>query len=451
MHRQLILVTGVDPMGGHLAGWRHPSAYPDIVMNLEAMIDLARIAERGKIQALFLADVNAVRHMDRPARLEAVAPWEPPASFEPTTVMAAISQHTEHVGLSATTTTTYEQPYLLARKLSSLDHISKGRAIWDVVTGSHPGDAENFGMAFPKRADRWRRAKELIEACKGLWDSWADDAFPQDKATGQFLDSHRVRTLDHVGENFSVRGPLNLARSPQGYPVLFMGGHSEDERELAAEHADCLFLYVGSKEESIAAAREIRERMAKYGRESHELKIIPVIQVNVAATRDEALALYQELNPLVAPALGVEYLSSRVGKVLSEYPVDGPLPDLDFKGFTDIGRSVWEMATREGLTIRQTYLRLLAAEQESAPFAGTATGTAQEVADEMEDWFRSGACDGFMVIVPTLPLGLERVVDLLVPELQRRGLFHTDYTGATLREELGLAVPESPQFTQQTG
>jgi FMN-dependent oxidoreductase (nitrilotriacetate monooxygenase family) len=375
-----------------------------------------------------------------------------PTSFEPTTVMAAISQHTEHVGLFATTTTTYEQPYLLARKLSSLDHISNGRAIWNVVTGSHPADAANFGVPLPKRADVYRRAKESIEVCKGLWDSWSDDAFPQDKASGQFLDSRRVRTLDHVGENFSVRGPLNLARSPQGYPVLFTSGHSEDERELAAEHADCLFPYVGSKEESIAVARDIRGRMAKYGREPHELKIIPGFWVNVAATREEALTLDRELNPLVAPALGVEYLSSRVGKVLSEYPVDGPLPDLsaDFGGFTTIGRSVWEMATREGLTIRQTYLRLLAVE-ESPPFDGGATGTAQEVADEMEDWFRSGACDGFKVIVPTLPLGLERIVDLLVPELQRRGLFHTDYTGATLREELGLAVPKNPQFTQQTG
>jgi N-acetyl-S-(2-succino)cysteine monooxygenase len=447
MHRQLILVTGVDPMGGHLAGWRHPSAYPDPVMNLEAMTDLARIAERGKIHALFLGDINAVRHMDKPALLEAIDP----ASFEPTTVMAAISQHTEHVGLSATATTTYEQPYLLARKLSSLDHISKGRAIWNVVKGSHPDDAANFGVPVLKHADVCRRAKEFIEVCKGLWNSWSDDAFPQDKATGQFLDSRRVRTLDHDGENFSVRGPLNLARSPQGYPVLFTGGHSEDERELAAEHADCLFPYVGSKEESIAVARDIRGRMAKYGREPHELKIIPGFCVNVAATREEALALDRELNPLVAPALGVEYLSSRVGKDLSRYPIDGPLPDIpfDLSLYTSTDRSVWEMATRERLTIRQTYLRLLAVEK-SPPFDGGATGTAQEVADEMEDWFRSGACDGFKVMVPNLPLGLERVVDLLVPELQRRGIFHTDYTGATLREELGLAVPESPQFTQPT-
>jgi FMN-dependent oxidoreductase (nitrilotriacetate monooxygenase family) len=447
MDNRMILVTGVYPVGGHLAGWRHPTAYPDIVMNLDAMVDVARIAERGKFQALFLADGNAVRQMEKTSLFEASAPSDRPASFEPTTVMAAISQHTEHVGLFATATTTYEQPYLLARKFSSLDHISGGRAIWNVVTTSYPGDAVNFGGAFPEKTDRYKRAREFVEVCKGLWDSWAPDAFPQDKTTGQFLDSGRVHTLDHQGENFTVRGPLNLARSPQGYPVLFMAGQSEPGRELAAQHADCLFSVAQTKEESSEVVRDIKGRMAKYGREPHELKIIPGIRVNVAQSRDEALALYRELNALVSPALGVQYLSSMVKEDLTPYPLDGPLPDLsaEVNGITSRRKSVWEMASREGLTIRQTYQRLLAAD-DTPPF----TGTAAEVADELEDWFRSGACDGFTVTVPTLPLGLERVVDLLVPELQRRGIYHDDYSGATLREELGLRVPSNPHFTPQT-
>jgi alkanesulfonate monooxygenase len=446
MDNRMILATGVYPLGGHLAGWRHPSAYPDIVMNLDAMIDVARTAERGKIQALFLADGNAVRQMDKRALFEAVAPTDRPASFEPTTVMAAISQHTEHVGLFTTATTTYEHPYLLARRLASLDHISGGRAIWNVVTTSYPGDAVNFGSVYPDKADRYQRAREFVEVCKGLWDSWAPDAFPQDKATGRFLDAGKVRTLDHRGENFTVRGPLNVARSPQGYPVLFMAGQSDPGRELAAQHADCLLSVAQSKQESIEVVRDIRDRMTKYGREPHELKILPGLRVNVAETKEEALALYRELNALVSPALGVQYLSSTLKEDLTGYPIDGPLPDLstEVNGVTSIRQSVWEMASRESLTIRQTYQRLLSAD-DTPPFTGTAT----DVADEMEDWFRSGACDGFMISVPTLPLGLERVVDLLVPELQRRGIYHDDYSGATLRDELGLQVPSNPHFTPQ--
>ncbi|GAA4556903.1 LLM class flavin-dependent oxidoreductase [Pseudonocardia xishanensis] len=443
MTDSMILVTGVYPVGGHLAGWRHPTAYPDIAMNLDAMIELARLAERGRIQALFLADGNAVRQMDKPALFEAVAPSDRPASFEPTTVMAAIAQHTAHVGLFATATTTYEQPYLLARKFASLDHISGGRAIWNVVTGSYPGDAVNFGGGFPERTDRYRRAGEFLDVCKGLWDSWADDAFPQDKASGRFLDSSRVHVLDHVGENFAVRGPLNVARSPQGHPVLFMAGQSGPGRDLAAQHADCLFTVAQTKEESLAAVADIKGRVAAFGRDPAALKIIPGIRVNVAGSREQALDLYRELNALVSPALGVEYLSSQVKQDLSGYPLDGPMPDLstEVAGVTSIRQSIGEMAAREGLTVRQTYQRLLAAD-EDPPF----TGTAAEVADEMEDWFRSGACDGFMMNVPTLPLGLERVVDLLVPELQRRGLFHDDYTGGTLREELRLPVLRNAYF-----
>lgn len=443
---QMVLVTNVYPVGGHLAGWRDPNAYERIAMNLDAMLDIARLAERGKFHSLFLADGNAVRQMDRPAYFEAVSPTDRPANFEPTTLMAAISQHTDRIGLFVTATTTFEPPYLLARRLSSLDHLSKGRAIWNVVTTSYPGDSVNFGdEPFPERTPRYARAAEFVEVVKGLWDSWADDAFPQNKETGQFLDSTRVHVLGHRGEYFSVRGPLNLSRSPQGYPVLFMAGQSEPGRELAAKHAECLFASAHTMEQCRAVGDDIRARMVKYGRSPDEIKIIPGIRVNVAGSKAEALEGYRRLAEFVSPALGLEYLSAYVHADLSGYDVDEPMPDLSalpFEGVTSIRDQLCAEAGRHGWTIRETYTSLIVGKGEDEPF----TGTADEIADQMQEWFDSGACDGFMVSTPTLPIGLERFVDLVVPELQRRGVYHEDYVGGTLRDELGLREPVNPYF-----
>jgi FMN-dependent oxidoreductase (nitrilotriacetate monooxygenase family) len=332
----------------------------------------------------------------------------------------------------------------MARKLASLDHLSGGRAVWNVVTGSYPGDSVNFGNDdLPDRASRYERSMEFLEVCKGLWDSWADDAFPQDKATGKFLDSTRVHTLDDRGKFFTVKGPLNVARSPQGYPVIFMAGQSDPGREMAAKHADCLFTVAATKEESIEVYDDVKSRMAKYGREPEELKIIPAVRANVAETHEAALALNRELNALIAPDLAVQYLSSEVKEDLSKYPIDGPLPDLSAEahGVTSGRKSIYEYASARGMTIRQTAEHLLQSEPEP-PF----TGTADEVVDEMQDWFESGACDGFNVGGPTAPLGLTRFVDLAVPELQRRGLHHSEYSGGTLREQWGLKIPVNPNF-----
>jgi len=440
--RQMMLVTNVYPVGGHLAGWRDPSSFPRVAMNLDAMIEIARLAERGKFHSLFLADGNAVRQMDRPAFFEAVSPTDRPASFEPTTAMAAIAQHTEHIGLFVTATTTYEPPYLLARRLCSLDHISKGRAIWNVVTTSFPGDAVNFGdEPFPERNARYAKGVEFVEVVKALWDSWAEDAFPQDKTTGQFLDSTRVRTIDHQGEYFSVQGPLNIARSPQGHPVLFMAGQSEPGREFAAKHAECLFASANTIEQCREVAEDIRSRMPKYGRRPEDIRIIPGIRVNVAESREEALALNQRLADLVSPALGLDYLSAYLHEDLTGCDIDGPLPEPagQAQGVTSIRDQLYAQAAQEGWTIRETYTHLIAGGGDREPFTGTAT----EVADQMQEWFESGACDGFMVSTPTLPAGLERFVDLVVPELQRRGIYHEDYRGGTLRDELNLPIPAS--------
>lgn len=440
--RQMMLVTNVYPVGGHLAGWRDPSSFDRIAMNLDAMISIAKLAERGKFHSLFLADGNAVRQMDRPSFFEAVSPTDRPANFEPTTVMAALAQHTEHIGLFVTATTTYEPPYLFARRLSSLDHISSGRAIWNVVTTSFPGDAANFGdEPFPDKDDRYAKGVEFVDLVKELWDSWAEDAFPQNKETGQFLDSTRVRRVDHSGRFFSVQGPLNIARSPQGHPVLFMAGQSEPGREFAAKHAECLFASANTIEQCREVGEDIRARMVKYGRRPEDIRIIPGIRVNVAESKAEALALNKRLADLVSPALGLDYLSAYLHEDLGGYDIDGPLPQLrtQVAGVTSIRDQLYAQAAEEGWTIRDAYTHLLAGGGEKEPFTGTAT----EVADQMQEWFDSGACDGFMVSTPTLPAGLERFVDLVVPELQRRGIYHRDYTGSTLREELGLPRPVS--------
>jgi N-acetyl-S-(2-succino)cysteine monooxygenase len=444
--RQMILATNVYPVGGHLGGWRHPDSFDEVVMNFDAVKSIAQLAERGKFHCLFLADGNAVRQMEKRVLFENVAPSDRPASFEPFTLMGALSQATDHIGLFVTATTTYEQPYLLARRFASLDHLSHGRAVWNVVTGSYEGDSVNFGEdELPDRTVRYSRSIESLEVCKELWDSWADDAFPQDKATGKFLDSTRVRTIDHRGENFRVKGPLNVARSPQGWPVIFMAGQSDPGREMAAKHADAMFASARTKEQAQEVYADVKSRMAKYGRDPEHLKIIPGVGVNVAPTREEALALNRDLNRWIAPDLAVAHLSAQLHFDLSGYPVDGPLPaelEQEARGVTSIRKNLYEHATKHGLSILQA-AEYLHADRPNPPF----TGTPEEVVDELQDWFESRACDGFMIGSLTVPTSLERFVDLAVPELQRRGLYHADYAKGTLREAWGLELHTSnPHF-----
>jgi FMN-dependent oxidoreductase (nitrilotriacetate monooxygenase family) len=446
----MTLMTGLSGMGIHLGGWRHRDSYSQTCMHLENTINTAKIAERGKIDLLFLADGNAVRQMDKPALFAANSPSDRPAVFEPVTLLSAIAMHTSRIGLLATATTTYEEPYLLARKFASLDHLSKGRACWNVVTTSYPGDALNFSRAeHVARETRYERARECVDVCKGLWDSWAEDAFVQNKETGQYLDPTRVHPLNHKGKHFTVKGPLNVARMPQGYPVLFMAGQSEPGRDLAAYTADCVFAVTDTKKGGQAFYADIKGRMAKYGRHPDHLRIMPGASVYVGRTAAEADEYYDELQSLISPQVGVPYLSKLVEMDLSPFPLDGPLPDLsgETNAIASFRKSIADMAGRENLTIRQTYERVL-------PSMGHVTfkGSPKQVADEIEDWYTSKACDGFNISVPTVPRGLESFVDLVIPELQRRGLFHTDYTGKTLRENMGLPVPSNPYFSpwQQT-
>ena len=435
----MILGANAGALGGHLGGWRHPDSWPTTSMQLRNTIELAQIAERGKLDLLFLADGNGVRQLHNRALFAANSPSDRPGVFEPVTLFAALSQHTTNIGFVATATTTYEEPYTLARKFGSLDHLSGGRAGWNLVTTSNTEDALNFSHAeHVARETRYDRAREFLEVVRGLWDSWDEDAFVQDQASGRYLDPDRVQMLDHKGTHFAVRGPLNMPRPPQGHPVVFSAGQSVPGKELAAYGSDALFASCASKSDGQALFADIKGRMAKYGRAPDELRILPGVSVFVGRTASEADELFDELESLVAPALGVQYLSRIVGADLSGYPLDGPMPDVKSEavGGTSIGPSINAMAQREGLTVRQAYRRVL-------PQLGgnMIKGTATQVADMMEDWYRGQACDGFMIAAPVLPRGLRDFVDLVVPELQRRGLFRTEYAGHTLRENLRLARP----------
>ncbi|WP_232477440.1 LLM class flavin-dependent oxidoreductase [Roseomonas sp. KE0001] len=438
------LFTIPNMVGGHLVGWRHPDAWPEPVMNLAYNIETARIAERGKLDGLFLADGNAVRDMDKPALFAANYPSSRPGVFDPVVLLTALAGVTSRIGLVSTATTTFDQPYFVARRFASLDHVSGGRAGWNMVTNSFAGDALNFNHAEPVgREDRYARAEEFVGVVKGLWDSWAEDAFVQDKASGRFLDPARVHVLNHQGAHFRVQGPLNVPRTPQGRPVVFMAGQSEPGKELAAREADAMFGAGSTREQFQRDYADIKGRMAKYGRAPEELRFIPGVSVFVGRTAAEADELYEELAALITPALGVHYLSKIVTRDLSGYPVDGPLPEVaaEVIGGSSTRTLAIEMARQENLTIRQLYERMV-------PAFGSPVikGDPVQVADIMEDWYRGQACDGFMVSIPVMPRGLTDFVDLVVPELQRRGLFRRDYQGTTLREHMGLARPRNRFF-----
>ena len=438
----MILGVNAGALGGHLGGWRHRDAFPTSAMQLRNVIEVAQIAESGKMDMIFLADGNGVRGMDKPALFAANSPSDRPAVFEPVTLFSAVAQHTRHIGFVATATATYEEPFTIARKFASLDHLSGGRAAWNVVTTSYAEDALNFSHTeHVARETRYERAQESVAVVRGLWDSWGAEAFPQDKATGQYLDPAQVKLLNHKGRHFSVRGPLNIARTPQGHPVLFSAGQSEAGLELAASASDALFGSATSKAEGQAVYADVKGRMVKYGRHPDALRVLPGAGVFVAATSGEADDLYGALQALIPESLGVSYLSKIVGFDVTGYPVDGPMPQnaVGQVGGTYTSQQIQRLAAEQGLTIRQTYERVL-----PSSVGNTIKGNPIEVADVMEDWYRSKAADGFVIAIPIMPRLLRDFVSLVIPELQRRGLFRTEYSGTTLRDNLRLSVPRDP-------
>ncbi len=440
----MIIAANANAQGSHVGEWRHPDAWDRPAANIANAVRLAQIAEAGKLDLLFLADGNGVRNLDKPDLFAATSPSDRPGVLEPVTLLSALAMVTEHIGLVATTTTTYDEPFAVARRFASLDHISGGRAGWNLVTTSNPGDALNFSHeAHVPRDDRYERAGEFAGIVKGLWDSWADDAFPQDKASGRFLEPARVHPLGHRGKHFQVAGPLNAPRPPQGHPVIFSAGQSETGRELSAATADCVFAIEGTIDRAKLLYADLKGRLAKYGRAPDSLKILSGVTIFVGETEAEADALMAELDALVPDAVAVDYLSKMLGTRMGAYPLDGPMPDFagEHVGPTGIGRAILEVALSEKLTVRQISRRIL------PQMAGNLfKGSAAQVADQMARWYEEKACDGFMVAAPVVPTGMERFCRLVVPELQRRGLFRTEYEGRTLRDNLGLARPENRFF-----
>lgn len=428
--KQLHLNAFVMPNGHHEASWRHPGTDPRRAGTLKHYVDIAKTAERGKLDSLFLADNVALWGNVR---------YNSHTLFEPLTLLSALAGATEHIGLIATASTTYNEPYHLARKFASLDHLSGGRAGWNIVTSAGEDEARNFNRdARPAHALRYERATEFVEVARKLWDSWDDAAVLIDKASGIYADTERIHPIDHTGPHFQVRGPLNIPRPVQGHPLLVQAGSSETGKDYAARFAEAVFTAQQTFAEGKAFYDDVKGRLGKYGRSPDEIKILPGISPILGRTEAEAKEREAELNALITPAYGVRQLSTMLDHDLTPYPLDGPLPDVGT--FTEGMQSRFDLVTglarRENLTIRQLIERL-AGGRGHRVFAGTPT----QIADQLEHWFTEGAADGFNVMPPTLPGGLEDFVDLVVPELRRRGLFRTEYTATTLRGHYGLARP----------
>ncbi len=437
--RQLRLGAFMRPISIHTAWWRYPGAFPDANFNIRHLVRFAQTLERGKFDAFFMADHLAVLNMPMAALKRSATV----TSFDPLTLLPALAMVTEHLGLIATASTTYNEPYHVARKFASLDHLSGGRAGWNVVTSGNPHEAMNFGLdEHVEHATRYRRAREFYEVVTGLWDSWADDAFIRDVESGVFFDPEKMHVLDHKGEFLKVRGPLNVARPIQGWPVIVQAGSSEAGKQLAAETAEMVF----GSQNTLSGARDfyadVKGRMERLGRDRDQLKILPGCFIVVGDTADEARQKKALLDSLVHPDSGMASLSVHLGTDASKFDLDGPLPEIPETNASKSARQkLIEKATREKLTVRQ-----LAQYVGGSYGALEMVGTPAMIADEMEEWLTSEGCDGFNVMVPTLPEGLDDVVDKLVPELQRRGIFRKEYEGRTLRENLGLRRPENRFF-----
>lgn len=432
--RQMKLGAFLMATGHHVAAWRHPDVPADAGLDFKHYRHVARVAEAAKFDALFVADSVAAATGDIASRMARSD------HFEPLTLLSALSAVTEHIGLIATATTTYNEPYHVARKFASLDHLSGGRAGWNLVTSDAAAEAQNFGRTeHVGHAERYSRAREFHQVVTGLWDSWADDAFTRDKASGEYYDPARLHVLNHQGEHFRVKGPLNVARSPQGQPVVVQAGSSEVGRDLAAQTAELVFTAQTSLASAQAFYADLKGRLSAYGRAVDSLKIMPGVFIVVAETEALAKAKFESFQELVEPQVGVALLGRMLGNFdLSGYPLDGPLPELPL---TDSGQRsrqklLTELADQENLTLAQLGRRIAGGRGHYSLI-----GTPEQIADELQRWFEQGAADGFNVLVPHLPGGLEDVARLLVPELQRRGLFRTEYEGTNLRENLGLQRP----------
>lgn len=439
--RHLAIGLLTHPTGNHVASWMHPGAEIDAGTNFAHYVEVAKIAEKGNFDFMFLADALAVRGGD----LEVLSRWpQYMAYFEPTTLLAGIAAQTSRLGLVATATTSYNEPYNVARRFASLDHISGGRAGWNVVTSSNQDEAFNFGREEHFGHDnRYARAREFVEVVKKLWDSWEDTAFVRDRALARYFDPSKLHAANHKGDFFSVRGPLNIARSPQGHPVLAQAGSSESGKDLAAHSAEIIFVPLHTIEAARTFSRDVKGRLAQYGRTGEDVRITPGLNVIVGDTVAEAQEKRKYLQSLIHPSVGLALLSNALGGVdLSKCELDKPLPADLIPESTNASQGTLahtiEMSRRDNKSVRQLY-----EEYAGARGQHTIVGTPRTIADEMQAWFEEGAVDGFLIQPSVSPVDLIAFVDKVVPELQRRGLMRSSFEPMTLRQRLGLRRPAS--------
>lgn len=423
--------------GGHISGWRHPRAQSDALCDIDYFRRLGQTAERGLFDGVFLADYLGYH----PVRNAEIFEGLETPKLDPLAVLSTIAATTRHIGLIGTASTTYNHPYDLARRFASLDHLSRGRAGWNIVTSTMENEAHNYGHeAHLGHSERYARADEFVEVTRLLWDSWQEGAVVADKTSGAYTDPSRISAVRHHGENFRVEGPLTVPRTPQGYPVLVQAGASATGQQFAARNAEVIFTSHPSIETAQAFRRTMHAQLAEHGRGPDQLKIMPAITPIVGATRAEARDLQVELDALIPNAVAISKLEALLGQVdLSLSDLDGPLPALPetaLAGQNSTRDRVLELAQRDGLSIRELARRVAAGRT-----SHTVVGTAEDVADVLIAWEREGAADGFVISPPFLPAGLEDFVDQVVPILQDRGHFRKSYEGATLRENLGLDMP----------
>ncbi|SFB64049.1 FMN-dependent oxidoreductase, nitrilotriacetate monooxygenase family [Rhizobium sp. NFR07] len=415
--------------GSHVAGWRVPGAV-DSFQDIEAVKQIATEAERGLFDLIFMGDnlhADPAAHPSYTARLE------------PLTLLSAVAGATKHIGLGATVSTTYSDPFTVARVFASLDHLSGGRAAWNAVTTANPTAAANFGTVHPDHSKRYEIAEEFLTVVRGLWDCWADDAIVADRETGVYIDPAKVRTLDHEGAHFKVKGPLNIGRSPQGQPIILQAGGSGPGQELAAKSADVVFSVTQDLDEARAFYRSVKDRLPTYGRAEGSMVILPGVMPIVGRTEREAHDKLAQLQGFISETNALSMLSDRFGIDMSVYDLDGPIPEglKPSDSYHAFAKVMLDKARRENMRLRDIYNLMAAARGH-----WVLCGTPDYIADTLETWFNTGAADGFNVMPSHFPDGLKDFIDMVVPILQERGLFRKNYQGKTLRDHLGFVRPE---------
>ncbi len=434
--RQMHLGVFVLGTGNHSAGWRYEGAATSN-NQLPVIEEIGRIAERGRFDLLFISDGLVMDPGDHPSFL---------CRFEPTTLISVLSASTRHIGLGGTVSTSFSEPYNVARIFASIDHISGGRAAWNVVTSSQPRAALNFSRERHMEHElRYEVANEFVDVVRGLWDCWDDGAIVADKATGRYIDAAKVRPLDHKGRFFQVTGPVNIARCPQGHPVIIQAGGSPSGLELAARTADVVFSVVQELSSAKAAYADLKGRLAKYGRMPDQIAVLPGVMPIIGQSDAEAKDKLARLQSWLTPTNAATLVSGRIGYDVSGYPLDGPVPaPPPGEGSQAFSRVLFETARRDNMSLRDLY-NLTAAARGHWVVCGTPT----RIADTLEEWFVEGAADGFNILPPYFPGAFADFVDLVVPELQRRNLFRGEYRGTTLRDHFGLARVPAPQMRRE--